>query len=149
MTEAASMADAGVHAGSRPSLLHGSESGSLAQGLSALTQPLKLRLQRNTGEATLRDYSTNVVLIEPLATMTAVEDFLFPRVMPRDPPAQSKPTAPAATAAAAAAAPALKTEPEREAAPAAAEPAELAQRRSGAGSTEADPAEEGQAGARL
>ena len=55
------------------------EGSSLAQGLSALTQPLKLRLQRNAGETTLRDYSSNVVLIEPLATMTAVEDFLFPR----------------------------------------------------------------------
>ena len=69
------------------------ESGSLAQGLSALTQPLKLRLQRTSGEGTLRDYSANVVLIEPLATMAAVEDFLYPRIMPRSTPASAKPVA--------------------------------------------------------
>lgn len=68
----------------RAAALHGaSEGSSLAQGLSALTQPLKLRLQRRPGESSLKDYSSNVVLIEPLATMAAVEDFLYMRVQQR------------------------------------------------------------------
>jgi E3 ubiquitin-protein ligase TRIP12 len=53
---------------------------SMGAGLSALTQPFKLRLCRATGDKMLRDYSTNIVLIEPLATLVAVEDFLWPRV---------------------------------------------------------------------
>ena len=53
---------------------------SLSSGLAALTQPFKLRLARAPHEQALRDYSGNVVLIEPLATMAAVEDFLWPRV---------------------------------------------------------------------
>ena len=58
----------------------GSGTASIAAGLSALTQPFKLRLCRAAGEKTLRDYSTNIVLIEPLATLVAVEEFLWPRV---------------------------------------------------------------------
>ncbi|KAA8535991.1 hypothetical protein F0562_028469 [Nyssa sinensis] len=59
-----------------------SSSGSarLSSGLSALSQPFKLRLCRAQGEKTLRDYSSNVVLIDPLASLAAVEDFLWPRV---------------------------------------------------------------------
>jgi E3 ubiquitin-protein ligase TRIP12 len=53
---------------------------SIAAGLSALTQPFKLRLCRAAGDKTVRDYSTNIVLIEPLATLVAVEEFLWPRV---------------------------------------------------------------------
>ena len=53
---------------------------SLSTGLAALTQPFKLRLSRSAHEDQLRDYGVNVVLIEPLATMAAVEDFLWPRV---------------------------------------------------------------------
>ncbi len=55
-----------------------------SSGLAALTHPVKLRLSRAAGvdAADLRDYSANVVLIEPLATMTAVEDFLAPRIRP-------------------------------------------------------------------
>ena len=49
-------------------------------GLAALTQPFKLRLARSEHEKQLKDYSHNVVLIEPLASMTAVEDFLFSKV---------------------------------------------------------------------
>lgn len=52
----------------------------LSSGLSALSQPLKLRLCRAQGEKSLRDYSTNVVLIDPLASLAAVEEFLWPRV---------------------------------------------------------------------
>lgn len=52
----------------------------LSSGLSALSQPFKLRLCRAPGEKSLRDYSSNVVLIDPLASLAAVEDFLWPRV---------------------------------------------------------------------
>ncbi|KAJ7561778.1 hypothetical protein O6H91_03G040800 [Diphasiastrum complanatum] len=57
---------------------------SLAAGLSALTQPFKLCLCRAPGEKALRDYSSNVVLIEPLATLVAVEEFLWSRVRRQD-----------------------------------------------------------------
>lgn len=66
-----------------------SGSASIAAGLSALTQPFKLRLSRGSGEKVLRDYSTNVVLIEPLATLVAVEDFLWPRVKRHETPSTS------------------------------------------------------------
>lgn len=49
-------------------------------GLSALRQPVKLRLCRGEGETSLRDYSSNVVLIDSLANLAAVEEFLWPRV---------------------------------------------------------------------
>ncbi|WCJ39868.1 E3 ubiquitin-protein ligase UPL3 [Euphorbia peplus] len=52
----------------------------LSSGLSALSQPFKLRLCRVQGEKSLRDYSSNVVLIDPLASLAAVEEFLWPRV---------------------------------------------------------------------
>ncbi|KNA15559.1 hypothetical protein SOVF_097120 [Spinacia oleracea] len=52
----------------------------LSSGLSALSQPFKLRLCRAAGEKSLRDYSNTVVLIDPLASLAAVEDFLWPRV---------------------------------------------------------------------
>ena len=59
-----------------------SSSGSsrLSYGLSALSQPFKLRLCRAPGEKSLRDYSSNVVLIDPLASLAAIEEFLWPRV---------------------------------------------------------------------
>ena len=52
----------------------------LSQGLTALHQPFKLNLSRASHETTLADYGSNTVLIEPLATMNAVEDFLYPRI---------------------------------------------------------------------
>ena len=54
--------------------------------LSALAQPIKLRLCRASGERSLRDYATNVVLIEPLESLLAVDDFLWPRVHKPEPP---------------------------------------------------------------
>ncbi|KAL0454085.1 UNVERIFIED_CONTAM: E3 ubiquitin-protein ligase UPL3 [Sesamum latifolium] len=57
----------------------------LSSGLSALCQPLKLRLCRAQGEKSLRDYSSNVVLIDPLESLAAVEDFLWPRVQRSEP----------------------------------------------------------------
>ncbi|KAG6477829.1 hypothetical protein ZIOFF_061261 [Zingiber officinale] len=55
-----------------------------SSGLGALCQPFKLRLCRAQGEKSLRDYSSNVVLIDPLASLAAVEDFLWPRVQRSD-----------------------------------------------------------------
>ncbi|KAK4761209.1 hypothetical protein SAY87_006102 [Trapa incisa] len=55
-------------------------SGRLSSGFGALFPPLKLRLCRAQGEKSIRDYSSNVVLIDPLATLASVEDFLWPRV---------------------------------------------------------------------
>ncbi len=81
----------------------GAAASSLSSGLSLLTHPLKLRLARHTGDSTLRDYSGNIVLIEPLATMTAIEEFLWPRVY-RGPSGGSSAAAAAAAAAQAAAA---------------------------------------------
>lgn len=52
----------------------------LSAGLAALTQPFKLRLARAAHEEQLRDYGVHTVLIEPLASMAAVEDFLWSRV---------------------------------------------------------------------
>jgi len=68
--------------GSSPSR---SNSSSLSNGLAALNQPFKLRLCRDNGESSVRDYSSNVVLIEPLATIRAIEDFLWPRVYLSEP----------------------------------------------------------------
>ncbi|CAO2815602.1 unnamed protein product [Amaranthus hypochondriacus] len=56
----------------------------LSSGLSALSQPLKLRLCRAPGDKSLRDYSNTVVLIDPLASLAAVEEFLWPRVQRSD-----------------------------------------------------------------
>ncbi|TYJ99546.1 E3 ubiquitin-protein ligase UPL3 [Cucumis melo var. makuwa] len=65
-------------------LSHSSRSSSgsarLSSGLSVLSQPFKLRLCRAQGEKSLRDYSSNIVLIDPLASLAAVEEFLWPRV---------------------------------------------------------------------
>ncbi|CAH9125922.1 unnamed protein product [Cuscuta epithymum] len=57
-----------------------SGSARLSSGLGALAQPFKLRLCRAHGDKTLRDYSSNIVLIDPLASLAAVEDFLWPRI---------------------------------------------------------------------
>ncbi|GMJ00653.1 KAKTUS, UBIQUITIN-PROTEIN LIGASE 3 [Hibiscus trionum] len=56
----------------------------LSSGLGALSQPFKLRLCRAPGEKSLRDYSSNIVLIDPLASVAAVEEFLWPRVQRSD-----------------------------------------------------------------
>ncbi|KFK30462.1 hypothetical protein AALP_AA7G264200 [Arabis alpina] len=70
-----------------------SGSARLSSGLSALAHPLKLRLCRAPGEKTLRDYSSNIVLIDPLASLAAVEEFLWPRVQRSE--SGLKPAAPA------------------------------------------------------
>ncbi|KAF8088217.1 hypothetical protein N665_0549s0027 [Sinapis alba] len=70
-----------------------SGSARLSSGLSALAHPLKLRLCRAPGEKALRDYSSNIVLIDPLASIAAVEEFLWPRVQRSE--SSVKPAAPA------------------------------------------------------
>lgn len=82
------------NAGSRSS----SHQGALSAGLSALAQPFKLRMARSPHETQLWDYSTNVVLIEPLASLQAVEDFLWPRVFRTNPPPEARGGANAAAA---------------------------------------------------
>lgn len=67
-----------------------SHQGALSAGLSALAQPFKLRMARSPHETRLWDYSTNVVLIEPLASLQAVEDFLWPRVFRSNPPPEAR-----------------------------------------------------------
>ena len=63
-----------VPAGAQTGHFRRPDPGSLQSGLAALAQPFKLRLCRAPGAPqSLRDYSTNVVLIEPLATMGAIE----------------------------------------------------------------------------
>lgn len=49
-------------------------------GLSALSQPVKLRFCRAEGETSLQDYSSNMILIDSLANLAAVEEFLWPRI---------------------------------------------------------------------
>ena len=76
--------------------LNTGEGSSLSSGLAALTQPFKLRLSRANHEKQLKDYAANVVLIEPLASMTAVEDFLWSKVYrssPSPPPSAAPSTA--------------------------------------------------------
>lgn len=49
-------------------------------GLSALSQPVKLRFCRAEGETSLQDYSSNMILIDSLANFAAVEEFIWPRI---------------------------------------------------------------------
>ncbi|XP_058090942.1 E3 ubiquitin-protein ligase UPL3-like isoform X2 [Magnolia sinica] len=77
----------------------------LSSGLSALSQPFKLRLCRAQGEKSLRDYSSNVVLIDPLASLAAVEEFLWPRVQRGDSGQKLKNSEPGSTPAACASSP--------------------------------------------
>ncbi|GAM27040.1 hypothetical protein SAMD00019534_102150 [Acytostelium subglobosum LB1] len=58
--------------------------GGTSTGLKYLAQPFKLKLSREGGDESLRDYAANVVLIEPLATITAIEEFLLSRVINKD-----------------------------------------------------------------
>ncbi|KAF9622824.1 hypothetical protein IFM89_034059 [Coptis chinensis] len=78
-------------------LSHSSRSASgttrLSSGLSALSQPFKLRLCRSQGDKSLRDYSSNIVLIDPLASLAAVEEFLWPRVQRGDSAQKPSPSA--------------------------------------------------------
>ncbi|KAI6679085.1 hypothetical protein NL676_039881 [Syzygium grande] len=61
-----------------------SGSGRISSGLSASSQQFKLRLCRAQGEESPGDYSSNLVIINPLASLAAVEEFLWPRVQRSD-----------------------------------------------------------------
>ncbi|CAA6673508.1 unnamed protein product [Spirodela intermedia] len=54
-------------------------------GLSALSQPCKLRLCRAEGEKSLSDYSSNVIVVDPLENLAGVEEFLWPRIQRAEP----------------------------------------------------------------
>eukprot|EP01113_Clastostelium_recurvatum_P006997 TRINITY_DN1321_c0_g1_i2.p1 TRINITY_DN1321_c0_g1~~TRINITY_DN1321_c0_g1_i2.p1 ORF type:complete len:1980 (+),score=516.89 TRINITY_DN1321_c0_g1_i2:142-6081(+) len=56
--------------------------GSAGSGLKYLAQPFKIRLQKSdrSEDNLTRDCAPNVVLIEPLATVAAIEDFLMPKI---------------------------------------------------------------------
>jgi E3 ubiquitin-protein ligase TRIP12 len=59
----------------------GGSGAAASDGLGVLARPFKLRLSRASGErAALKDYTSNIILVEPLATLNAIEDFLYPRV---------------------------------------------------------------------
>ena len=71
-------------------------------GLNLLARPLKVRLKRASKcDATkVEDYGNSVVMIEPLAQLSAVEAFLYSRVKKKPVPAQQSPNASNASASA-------------------------------------------------
>ncbi|CAL6423668.1 unnamed protein product [Bathycoccus prasinos] len=71
-------------------------------GLNLLARPLKVRLKRASKcDATkVEDYGNSVVMIEPLAQLSAVEAFLYSRVKKKPVPAQQPPNASYASASA-------------------------------------------------
>ncbi|KAH9322123.1 hypothetical protein KI387_016762, partial [Taxus chinensis] len=64
---------------SQASKSHRDNAGGLA-GLNAFKRPLKLRLRRARGEKSLCDHMSNILHIDPLADITDVEDYLWPKV---------------------------------------------------------------------
>lgn len=51
-------------------------------GIKYLTRPFRLRLCRAEGEEGLTDFSSNSIGIEPLASIRAIEDFLWEKIKP-------------------------------------------------------------------
>eukprot|EP00002_Diphylleia_rotans_P040930 TRINITY_DN9833_c0_g2_i9.p1 TRINITY_DN9833_c0_g2~~TRINITY_DN9833_c0_g2_i9.p1 ORF type:complete len:1473 (+),score=252.80 TRINITY_DN9833_c0_g2_i9:299-4717(+) len=51
-------------------------------GLRSLTQPFKIKLTKAEGEHGLKDYALGMINVEPLATVQAVEDFIWSKVRP-------------------------------------------------------------------
>lgn len=74
------------------------ERSGIGYGMAVLSHTLRIQLQLAAHETELKDYG-HWVLIEPLATLQAIEDFLYPRV------AVPKPSSGSASAAKAAAEP--------------------------------------------
>ena len=70
--------------------------------MNLLARPLKVRLKRASKcDATkVEDYGNSVVMIEPLAQLSAVEAFLYSRVKKKPLPAQQPPNASNASASA-------------------------------------------------
>eukprot|EP00300_Choanocystis_sp_HF-7_P009738 c16608_g1_i1.p1 GENE.c16608_g1_i1~~c16608_g1_i1.p1 ORF type:complete len:1572 (+),score=317.42 c16608_g1_i1:1741-6456(+) len=60
----------------------GSNGGDSIASMKALTQPFKLRLQRIEGDTIVKEHSSSPVMIEALASILAIEDFLAPKVAP-------------------------------------------------------------------
>ncbi|KAL6517434.1 E3 ubiquitin-protein ligase upl3 [Orobanche minor] len=65
----------------------------VSSGLTTLLQPVKLRLCRAQGEKNLRDYSSNVVLVEPLTSFAVIEDFLLSKVQRNESGQEPSPSA--------------------------------------------------------
>ena len=62
----------------------GGSGAAASDGLGVLARPFKLRLSRASGErAALKDYKSNIILVEPLATLNAIEDFCTSRAQAR------------------------------------------------------------------
>lgn len=55
------------------------ERGGIGYGIAMLSHTLRIQLQLASHETELKDYG-HWVLIEPLATLQAIEDFLYQRV---------------------------------------------------------------------
>eukprot|EP00698_Gefionella_okellyi_P017273 TRINITY_DN5031_c0_g1_i1.p1 TRINITY_DN5031_c0_g1~~TRINITY_DN5031_c0_g1_i1.p1 ORF type:complete len:1695 (-),score=309.88 TRINITY_DN5031_c0_g1_i1:43-5127(-) len=51
-------------------------------GMAMLTKPLRIKLQRADDSPQLKTFPASIVLIEPLATGKAIEEFLKPKVLP-------------------------------------------------------------------
>ena len=51
-----------------------------SSGIKYLGKPFKLRLTRAEGESNVEDFSSNVVGIEPLASIAAIEEFLWSKI---------------------------------------------------------------------
>ncbi|KAJ1465680.1 hypothetical protein T484DRAFT_1863932, partial [Baffinella frigidus] len=62
-----------------PHLLAAESDGQALKNSRLIFQPLRLRFVRNPSAASLKDYA-NPVVIDPLASISAVHDFLWPRV---------------------------------------------------------------------
>jgi len=76
-----------------PILIHevvGSESKSGLGGLKVLTQPFKLKLQRidEDESSLLKDYSENLIMVEPLASIQSIENFLWPKISSQPQPSE-------------------------------------------------------------
>ncbi|KNC84223.1 hypothetical protein SARC_03555 [Sphaeroforma arctica JP610] len=57
---------------------------SFSNHLKVLTQPVKIKLERAAGQSAKLRELKKVVAVEPMASMSAIEDFLWPEVRPKD-----------------------------------------------------------------
>ena len=62
-----------------PVVLHHELAGNVS-GLKFLTQPFKLKLVKESTESNLKEFGDGVILIEPMASVQAISDYLATRV---------------------------------------------------------------------
>lgn len=65
-----------------PVVIHGEISGT-PSGLKYLTQPFKIKLKKGN-DPSISEFSDSVVLVEPLANIRAIHEFLLPKVFSKD-----------------------------------------------------------------